>query len=53
MSDKNKELDPVNVVSYLEQQWKEATLLYLEHLIKDLNINVINYNKFFILCTIY
>jgi len=39
MSDKNKELDPVNVVSYLEQQWKEATLLYLEHLIKDLNIN--------------
>jgi hypothetical protein len=37
-SEKNNSLDPNSVVNYLEHHWNDATLVYLEHLIKDLKI---------------
>ncbi|ORX41634.1 hypothetical protein BCR36DRAFT_363859 [Piromyces finnis] len=33
MSEKHKDLDQNNVVSYLEKKWNEAALIYLEYLI--------------------
>ncbi|ORX84453.1 hypothetical protein BCR32DRAFT_128291 [Anaeromyces robustus] len=36
MSDKHTDLDANSVVSYLNQHWNEAALMYLEYLVKDL-----------------
>ncbi|OUM69866.1 hypothetical protein PIROE2DRAFT_57124 [Piromyces sp. E2] len=45
MSEKHNDLDPSNVVFYLEKHWNEASLIYLEHLINDMKTESFEHEK--------